>query len=639
MKKYSNFFSILTVFLFVGMFHLFGKSQGNMYLSGDINSWGATPIKTGQRTSDKETGRNFFMKSWKPKYFQKPVQYLAKPFLQGETDATVTVFVNDSLHPILPIQLGVNTTFRSGVSMVDKRIPLYQKSGWGVYRFPAGSGSNTYFWDGNLPDSTRVTFNPIDGTKSKHLTPAGFATFKKGVNGEATVVVNYFYARYGITPEGTRKARVLQAAKYAAGFVRRMNVELGANIKYWEIGNECYGKWETGYIVDGVPVTGKEYGEDLCVFAKEMKKVDTTIKVGAVVYSKDGDWNREVLQEIKNTADFLVVHDYFTAFNYSTYHDILASLPQVGQIKNMLDSLTETIAGKPRGYFPIAMTEYNNRGNLTTTMANAVFVSEIIGELMRNGYGMATLWVNEFKWTPGTHSVLAVSDPDQSDYSPRQAYMAFRYYHSYFGDELLRASSDNDSVKVYASRFSNKAIGIAIINEASIPEKVKIKISGLAEPTQLDKAFWYEIYANNIDEDNKKFYINGQTGLTRGGGPENFDKIKPYGADFENNFVFETRQYSINFMVVCLKDTATQYISPIVLSGQIKVYPNPIRNILTITGAGKMETIQLINMAGKVVFSENHPIDIINIKDLKKGLFILKIRTSKGDCLRKIIKL
>ena len=75
-----------------------------------------------------------------------------------------------------------------------------------------------------------------------------------------------------------------------------------------------------------------------------MKKVDSTIKVGAVVYSKDGDWNRQVLAEVKDDADFLVVHNYFTSFKHTTYQDILSSLPQIGEIKALLDTLIQTVA-------------------------------------------------------------------------------------------------------------------------------------------------------------------------------------------------------------------------------------------------------------------------------------------------------
>jgi len=176
-------------------------------------------------------GTNFFQETWQPKYFESPSKYKNSEFLTGAYDANVKVFLYDSINPVLPIHLGVNTTFRSGHSMLD-RVKLYNNSGWGVYRFPAGSGSNTYFWGNDIPDTFKIKVSPIKGASSNYLTPEDFVNFIKTTGSNGTVVVNYFYARYGVVKEDTsRSARVKQAAEYAAGFVRKLNVEYNGNIK------------------------------------------------------------------------------------------------------------------------------------------------------------------------------------------------------------------------------------------------------------------------------------------------------------------------------------------------------------------------------------------------------------------------
>ena len=66
----------------------------------------------------------------------------------------------------------------------------------GAYRFPAGSGSNLYFWDGNVPDEFLIDIdNTIDGQVSKDLNIDEFVAFLDSTGAEATIVVNYFYAR------------------------------------------------------------------------------------------------------------------------------------------------------------------------------------------------------------------------------------------------------------------------------------------------------------------------------------------------------------------------------------------------------------------------------------------------------------
>ena len=264
-------------------------------------------------------GSNFFHSTWAARHFQPSVKVVEKVLPVGSPSAILSIEMDRVVAPVLPTHFGVNTTFRNG-SDQHQRSSLYAGKAT-TLRFPAGSGSNLYFFDGEVPAVTAPFVNqkggveqvvPISAFGRSNLTPDLYAEFVNMINGEGIVVVNYFYARYGVTASGTRADRVKQAADYAAAFVRKMNVELKANIKYWEIGNECYGKWEAGCEMAnsaGV-LTGREYGEDFRVFAQAMKAVDPTIKVGVVVKDVDDAWNQTVLPEVKDHADFLVVHEY-----------------------------------------------------------------------------------------------------------------------------------------------------------------------------------------------------------------------------------------------------------------------------------------------------------------------------------------
>ena len=216
---------------------------------------------TGQDNSDLQ---NHFFEGWLPRVYLNPETTLPGALSTESPDVTVSIDAKDTISRVLPTQFGVNTTFRNKEGMLTDgiRFPIYERTKLGAYRFPAGSGSNTYFFDGNIPGQFLIDVNAIDGTKDGNLKPEHFAKFVDSLGTNGTIVVNYFYARYGITGSGTREERVLQAAQYAAGFVHKMNVELEAGIKYWEVGNECYGKWEVGWDVNGSIVTGKEYGED-----------------------------------------------------------------------------------------------------------------------------------------------------------------------------------------------------------------------------------------------------------------------------------------------------------------------------------------------------------------------------------------
>ncbi|MBS2213298.1 sulfatase-like hydrolase/transferase [Carboxylicivirga mesophila] len=504
--------------------------------------------------------RHFFDDTWQEKSFTEPGTSTPMELKQASNaDATISIDANTIINKVLPTHFGVNTTFRNGNDQLS-RTHLYTNAGIGSMRYPAGSGSNIYFYDGIIPNNFRIDFNPIDGTKSANMTPELFVEFKNNANSEATVVVNYFYARYGITSEGTRSARVQQAADYAAGFVRKLNIDLNANIKYWEIGNECYGGWEEGYEIDGVITTGKEYGEDFCVFAEAMKAVDSSIKVGAVVTREDDDWNSTLLPEVQNHADFLVVHNYFTSVKEATAENILESVPQVESVHTTLLNCVEKYTDKSRDYFPVAMTEFNSRGPVNCTMVNGIFVTRVLAEAIKHGYGMVDLWVSEWKWSETAQEskgFLAKDDPAQADYTPRQSYIPYQYFKRSFGDQMVKCSSDNADIQVYASTFSSGETGLIIINSNATAKTVKLDLETLnAEEADI---YWHEFYANSIEANDKKFYINGQSGNTIGGGPDDFATIAPYKASYTNKHVIEARKYSVNFLVLKPKAIKPEY--------------------------------------------------------------------------------
>ncbi len=577
-----------------------------------------------------------FQENWKARHYSVPAATTSKS-LSTSTSPNVTVSVNIStvIAPVLSTQFGMNTTFRNGPDQLD-RSHLYNGI-IGSMRFPAGSGSNTYFWDGNIPSVMKDYIDqqglqkPVSGINAlnnNNMTPDIFVNFKKGINGQPVVVVNYFYARYGITTSGTRASRVQQAADYAAGFVRRMNVTLKAGIKYWEVGNECYGKWETGYQIADQSVgtlTPKEYGEDFRIFAAAMKAVDPTIKIGAVVYDLDDEWNAGVLPEVQNSADFLSVHEYFTTVKDASMANILYAVRNIGDIKNTLNNCVSKYTSKPVGYFQYAMTEFNSRGPHACSMVNGLFITQILGELVKNNYGFATIWVSEWNWNAAensTHAVLAKADPDQDDFTPRQAYVPYYYYSKCFGDNMVNASSNNTNVVSYASTFSSEHLGLVLVNTSSSAKTVKLNFTKNGNPQNITHYDWYEFYANTVDYNiagYKKFYINAQTSTTVGGGPE-LTTVKPFRAIPVSNSVFNMQPYSVYYMVAYPDDLTT--IDEASLKFNEQIMPSVVFNETVKLPEDNFKSYEVFSIHGKSEsYSENH---LFNASLLNPGFYLLK---------------
>ncbi|MBN2514381.1 MAG: hypothetical protein JXB18_15685, partial [Sedimentisphaerales bacterium] len=157
-----------------------------------------------------------------------------------------------------------------------------------LIRFPGGSWSDGYFWNGlpsDLPDSIydgttyntstqtaeKIKFSGQTGKGGWQTTPDQYYTLRRKTNvDQGLITINYGYARYG-----TSEDPVAQAAHLAAGWVR---YDKGAT-KFWEIGNENGGPWEYGWMIDttmnldGQPqiISGELYGKHFKVFVDSMK--------------------------------------------------------------------------------------------------------------------------------------------------------------------------------------------------------------------------------------------------------------------------------------------------------------------------------------------------------------------------------
>jgi alpha-N-arabinofuranosidase len=101
-----------------------------------------------------------------------------------------------------------------------------------------------------------------------------------------------------------------ESGTYYSDLRKKYGNEKPFNVKYWALGNEIDGPWQTG----------QKSVEDYCKFALEaakiMRLVDRNIKFiacGASNYKPDNawiDWNDYVLQHMAGNIDYLSVHRY-----------------------------------------------------------------------------------------------------------------------------------------------------------------------------------------------------------------------------------------------------------------------------------------------------------------------------------------
>src|SRR5574344_2517487 len=89
------------------------------------------------------------------------------------------------------------------------------------------------------------------------------------IGAKPQICVNLSLARFIPGPDS-----VEAAAHYAADWVRHVNGNAATYTRYWEVGNEHYGSWQAGWLVNGDTMDGAYYGRAFCIFADSMKAAD-----------------------------------------------------------------------------------------------------------------------------------------------------------------------------------------------------------------------------------------------------------------------------------------------------------------------------------------------------------------------------
>ena len=581
---------------------------------------------------------NTFFEDWEPRTFNPSSNTDLKPAPSSSNSVTININTSNVIADVLPSHFGTNLTHFLGESVINDNdfMSNIKNLGKSILRYPGGNGSNQFFWDGNIPSSilndSEITVNDLIDGSGWRISPDDFLQILDSTNGTGIIAVNASYARYGssVNPLQT-------AASYAANFVRHMNQTLGANIKYWEVGNENYGSWQAGYIVNGDTIDGTKYGDIFNVFADSMKAADPTIKIGAVLFPNDGvynNWSKQVLQKVENKADFLIVHDYFRRKNNPnnvTYQEMLNSLNEVQQDKNNVNNMVLSYTNKPSGYYPIAMTEFNSKtGEREISMANAIFIAQALAEQIKNGFATSILWSfqNGLDSYGGDHGMTARNSPVLADHSPRPVFYIYHFLQQFMGDRMVWSYSSDLSVKSYASTFASGARGVVLVNNSSNFKAVDLDF-GI--DTMRYNYYWYEVYANN--ETDKKIFVNGQTSNFVEGGPENYSSIPSYYRPVNGNNKFELKPYSVKFIAN----------SDYLLNNNIKeseidllLYPNPFDEILNIAQEYKYDYLKIFDINGKLVLQTSK--ESIDTKFLKDGIYILKLFNSQSSSQFKIIK-
>jgi hypothetical protein len=521
----------------------------------------------------------FFGNDWVSKTFTVPAYNLVSP-ASGTPDASISVDMSNVLTKISKYLFGNNSNLWMGQMVTQPALLGYITDlSPNVLRGPGGSISDMYFWNAtsqppsDAPDSMFDTNgNPVAagywfGKNSASWTFSidNYYQVLQQTHSAGLLTINYAYARYGTGPNP-----VATAAHLAADWVRYDN----GRTKFWEIGNEDNGNWEASYQIDvtknkdGQPqiITGDLYGQHLKIFADSMRaaaqETGKTIYIGAQLLdgapaswadATDQNWNQGVLNQAGGTADFFIVHDYFTPYNTnSSAAEILNSaltVPTAAMTYLKQQMAQYNVASKP-----IALTEWNIFATGSRQMvSNIAGIHAVmgLGELIKNQFGEASRWDLANGWSNGDDQGLfnIGNEPGAALWNPRPAFFHMYYFQQNFGDRMVLSTVTGDpSILSYASSFSSGESGIVIINTGTANKVVALTMKNFKTGSQY---YWYTLTGG---QDNGDFsgavFVNGAGPSGATGGPSNYASLKANAASALGGISLTAPPRSVNFVVV-----------------------------------------------------------------------------------------
>jgi alpha-L-arabinofuranosidase len=528
--------------------------------------------------------QGFFLDNWQAKTFSVPAtQTVTKPAVVGPV--TITVDLGQEITKVSNYIYGNNTNpFMGNFVSAPVLMTNLTNLSPNILRFPGGSLSDVYFWDQSsqapadapaqlLDDNGNASTadywfgnNPLNWT----MTLDNYYTVLQQTNSTGLITVNYGYARYG-----TGANPVENAAHYAANWVRYDK----GRTKYWEVGNEIYGNYEAGYRIDpaqnkdGQPQIqdGTTYGTHFKIFADSMRAAaaqvgNTGIKIGIVVDGEndaDGaslgqvsNWNANVLTAEGNSADFFVVHNYYTGYNTNDSPiTILNTASAVTSSMMTWIKSSAVVAGAKQ--MPVAMDEWNIFSEGSQQMVSNVaglHAVLVLGEALKNQISMASRWDLANAWDNGNdQGMFSNSAPDEDAepntpaWSPRPAFYYMYYFQKFVGDRLVSTSTTSSDVASYGSSFSSGQAGVILVNKTAGAHVVVVNFKNFRAGSN------YYYYALGGGTDNNSFshkvYVNGSGPAGDSGGPANYLNIPANTAAIAGGIAVTIPAYGAIFLV------------------------------------------------------------------------------------------
>lgn len=377
----------------------------------------------------------------------------------------------------------------------------------GYIRLPGGSWSNCVYWNGHgvrdasgKLDKTRMGPDGYPAVDYSGYAPSFTVNNSLQPTGEGNVDVktvhDWIQSLPGVEPLPCPNLGLGRAVD-AAEWVKWSNQKMGYNARVWELGNELGGSWEPGTRLPNSDktITPEIFTQNYNAFAKAMREVDPTIKIGACTFTS------AMLRDCGRYVDFVGIHAY-PGTTAATPQENLAAVG--GEIAKQVAHVKADI----RKYQPereneieISYTEWNLSGGLNASdLFGGLWHSLFLAEMAKSGVHFATQW-DIYTHHRGMKSGHGLIFTDGQKYTRKAPYHAMWLWNNYTGDRLLQSTADRQGVVYSLASRDDAAVYVQLINPNQDHEAVvQLQLNGFQAADRGERAMLTsrEYYWNSL---------------------------------------------------------------------------------------------------------------------------------------------
>ena len=355
-------------------------------------------------------------------------------------------------------------------------------------RIPGGSWSDEYIWngngiwDGNTFDMSKYS-NGVWQVDYSSYAP-GFHLKAPGVPDEWHGNVDVLALHEFVQDKGAHSMVTVNVGtgtpKMAAEWVRWANLEKGYNVKYWEIGNELEGAWEMGSTKpDGTRLTSKDYAERFIAFAKAMKAVDPSIKVGGPTAANTRMvFLEDLMKYAGDQVDFISFHTYPVERGLVSEAEVMNQAFSLHEPMDRIHQLIEKYQPNRKDKIEVAITEWNSKvveDRDSADLLNGLWSAIFVGEMFREGVGFAMQWDLLTATPEGGHGLFDF----QGRCQPKSQYWGLYMWSKFMGNQLLDAKLEgNPNAYAVVTRDRDRIYAMVVNISREEVAHIQIKVDG-----------------------------------------------------------------------------------------------------------------------------------------------------------------